>query len=49
MNPSIDSMGFHALSDNKVYHNMATIDKEARGLVGLLPAGETTAEEVEML
>ena len=28
---------------------MATIDKEARGLVGLRPAGETTAEEVEML
>ena len=48
-NPTIDSMGYHALSDNKVYHNMATVDKEARELVGLLPAGDATSEDVEML
>ena len=49
VNPTIDSMGYHALSDNKVYHNMATSDKEARGLVGLLPAGDRTSEETETL
>ena len=45
VDPTIDSMGYHALSDNKVYHNMATSDKEARGLVGLLPAGDRSNEE----
>ena len=49
VDPTIDSMGYHALSDNKVYHNMATSDKEARGLVGLLPRGRRTSEETETL
>ena len=49
VNQDVSSLGYDALNDSRVFHNMATVDKEARGMRGLVPAGERTTDEVEIL